>query len=81
MIRSQVQFSEEQLEKLRADAARLNVSVSEVVRRAVDAWVRQGNVPSPSILRQRAIAAAGRFSSGNDIAERHDEYLADAYRS
>jgi Arc/MetJ-type ribon-helix-helix transcriptional regulator len=79
MVRTQVQFTEEQLEALRERAAREQVSVSELVRRAVEAWV--GSEPSPSERRRRALEAAGRFASGDrDVARRHDDYLARAYR-
>jgi hypothetical protein len=80
MVRTQVQFTKEQIEALRAQAAREEVSVSEIVRRAVDAWVRRTAVPSEEELRRRASAAAGRFASGRgDVAAKHDEHLAEAF--
>lgn len=80
MVRTQVQFTEEQLEALRDRAAREDVSVSEVVRRAVEAWV--GSEPTPVERRRRALAAAGRFASGEaDVALRHDDYLANGFGS
>ncbi len=81
MIRMQVQFSEEQIQLLKARAAEEHVSVSEIVRRAVTAWSKgQGGLPVNE-RRRRAIEVAGRFASGvSDGAERHDHYLADAYR-
>lgn len=36
MVREQIQFTEEQLRKLKETSKRLDVSVSEVVRRCVD---------------------------------------------
>ncbi len=80
MLRMQVQLSEQQLDVLRGQAAREHVSVSGLVRRAVDAWIGSQPETSPPERRRRAIEAAGRFSSGKqDVAERHDEYLADAF--
>ena len=80
MLRTQVQFTRQQIEALRAQAAREEVSVSEIVRRAVDAWVRGAAEPSEGELRQRAKAAAGRFASGRgDVAAKHDDYLTEAY--
>jgi hypothetical protein len=62
---------------LRTRATRLNVSVAELVRKAVDAYVG----PTLEERRRRAIEASGRFGSGrSNVAERHDEYLAEAYR-
>ena len=82
MLRVQVQLTEEQLRALRAQAARERVSVSELVRRAVDARRDVATAPTPSELRRRALEAAGRFASGTcDVSRRHDDYLSDAYRS
>lgn len=82
MVRTQIQFTQEQLDALRARAARLEVSVAEVVRRAVDDWLEGAVTPTEEERRRRALEAVGRFSSGcDDTARRHDEHLADAYRS
>lgn len=82
MIRTQVQFNEDQAEALKILAARNQVSVAEVVRNAVDLLVQSQREPPPAELRRRAIAAAGRYSSDrHDVSEAHDEYLAEAYQS
>ena len=82
MVRTQVQLHEEQLRELRARALAQNVSVSELIRRAVDLMVLADSLPSAKQRRRRALAAAGRFSSGrSDIAEHHDAYLAEAFGS
>ncbi|MCB2263624.1 MAG: hypothetical protein LGR52_11935 [Candidatus Thiosymbion ectosymbiont of Robbea hypermnestra] len=76
----QVQLSEQQLEVLRGRAAHEQASMSKLVRRAVDTWIGSRPETGPSERRRRAIEAAGRFSSGaQNVAERHDEYLADAF--
>jgi hypothetical protein len=81
MIRTQIQLTQKQLKALRAKALRLNVSVAELVRRAVDAYVAAEVVPSFEERRRRAVEAAGRFGSGKtDVAKRHDDYLSEAYR-
>jgi hypothetical protein len=80
MVRMQIQFSEQQLRRLREQAASEHASVSEIVRRAVDQWIAGAGGPAPDERRRRAIAAAGRFASGGgDTAERHDDYLADSF--
>ncbi|HXV60319.1 MAG TPA: ribbon-helix-helix protein, CopG family [Vicinamibacteria bacterium] len=81
MTRTQIQLTQEQLNILRSKARRLNVSVAELVRRAVDAYVAAEIAPSFEERRRRALEAAGRFGSGKtDVGRRHDDYLADAYR-
>lgn len=80
MVRTQVQFTEEQIEALRARAAREDVSVSELVRRAVEAWV--ATETSWNEKKRRALEIAGRFRSGqSDVSRRHDEHLAEAFGS
>ena len=82
MIRVQVQFSEKQIQLLKARANREQVSVSEIVRRAVDAWSKVQSEVSADERRRRAVGVAGRFASGlKDVSAQHDDYLADAYRS
>jgi hypothetical protein len=81
MIRTQVQLTEEQADALRRRASRENVSVAELVRRAIDTFTR-AEPPGERELRDRAIRAAGRFASGvQDTSNRHDDALADAFRS
>ena len=78
MIRTQVQFTEEQIAVLRARAAREEVSVAELVRQAVDAWV--ATEASASERTSRAVQVTGRFRSGHgDVARRHDAHLAEAF--
>jgi hypothetical protein len=80
MIRSQVQLTDEQVRALKELAHRENTPVAELVRRAVDYWLRSASPISPEERRKRAIAAAQGFPSGiADISERHDDYLAETY--
>lgn len=82
MIRMQVQFSEEQVRLLKARAAQEHVSVAEIVRRSVATCLQGQCDVRADERRRRAIEVAGRFASGlRDVAARHDDYLADAYRS
>lgn len=80
MIRTQVQFTEEQIEALRERAAREETSVSELVRRAVGAWV--ATETSWEQRKRRALEVAGRFRSGrSDVSVHHDDHLAEAFGS
>lgn len=81
MIRTQIQLGEEQAKAIRRIAAARRISAAELIRRAVDDWIRAGAMPDPEERRRRALAAAGRFRSGQrDVARQHDRYLARAYR-
>lgn len=81
MVRTQIQLTEEQAERLRESATRAGVSMAELIRRAVDRAICERSEPSREALVARAKAAAGRFRSDrSDVAANHDVYLADAYR-
>ena len=81
MVRTQVQFTRDQLAALRERAARENVSVSEIVRRAVDALVRRDRTTPQAELIARASAIAGRYGSGTaDVSADHDRHLVDAFQ-
>lgn len=80
MIRMQVRLTEEQASALRRIAARDGVSMPEVIRRAIDRMAAQEPAPDWEDIKQRARAAAGSVRLGApDVAERHDEYLPEAY--
>jgi post-segregation antitoxin (ccd killing protein) len=80
VIRTQVQLTEEQARQLRRLAAERGVSVAQLIRESVEALLERSAVSRDQELRRRAMAAAGRFRSGQgDIATRHDDYLVEAY--
>lgn len=80
MIRTQIQLEEAQYHALKELAARQRTSVANLIRRAVREWLETSAGVSEEERRRRAIAAAGRFRSGiGDMAEKHDEYLAQIY--
>lgn len=77
MIRTQISLTAGQMESLRRVAAERGVSMAAVIRDAVDAVIDSGDWPE---RRRRALAAAGRFSSGRtDVSAGHDEHLAEAF--
>lgn len=83
MIRAQIQFTEEQHRTLRRWALRQGISVAEAVRRCVEEGMSR--VPHrddvPDRVRE-ALGVVGRYHSGrSDVAERHDENLADVFGS
>jgi hypothetical protein len=81
MIRTQIQLTDEQVEVLRRRSTRENRSIAELIRQAIDAFTRT-EPPGNRELRDRAIAAAGRFASGvRDTSVRHDDALAEAFQS
>lgn len=81
MRRMQIQLTEEQLERLRDLADADGRSMADVIRESVDRYVRSERPLHREELKQRALAAIGRFRSNKgDISANHDRYLAEAFR-
>ena len=84
MVRTQIQFTEEQHRQLKGRAARLGVSLAEVVRRCVDerlsadksSWGRKAMI-------REALAVLGKYEDPegpSHVALDHDRHLSEAYR-
>jgi hypothetical protein len=74
-------LTDDQWKALRDVSAATGKSVSELVRRGVDRYLAERNEATPEERIERAIRVAGRFSSGfQDVSDRHDQHLADAFR-
>ena len=79
MARTHVQLTADQAEALRRLAAERGVSVSELVRRAVDAFLADSGEPTSEELRRRALSIIGMVKDGaTDTSARHDDYFAEA---
>lgn len=81
MMRTQIQLTEQQHRRLKRLADRLGISMSEAVRRCIEERLEQeqGDTGHSDRVRE-ALDVVGRFSSDrSDVAERHDDYLADAF--
>lgn len=78
MIRTQVQLTETQAEKLRRIAAARGVSMAEVIREAVDG-LPEGDDRLERWARARSVLGRFRDVHGEtDVSVRHDEHLAEA---
>lgn len=80
MVRTQIQLTEEQAQRLKRYAADQGVSIAEVIRRSIDAYARSDYQRDTDQQRQRALAVIGKYASDiNDVSDDHDRYLAEAY--
>ena len=80
MVRTQIQLTDKQSHELKRLAAERRISVAELIRQATEGLLRDSSKVSGADRRQRALAAAGRFRSGErDLSTRHDHHLAEAY--
>jgi glycerol dehydrogenase-like iron-containing ADH family enzyme len=80
MIRTQIQLTEKQAKNLKRIAASRHRSVAELIRQVVDNMIKSTALVDIEERRRRALAAAGRFSSGlGDLSTEHDKYLTETF--
>ena len=80
MVRTQIQLTEEQVAALRTMSAERQLSMAELIRMSIEAFVQREARASRAAIVARAVAAVGRFSSGSDDGStEHDQHLADAF--
>jgi hypothetical protein len=73
VIRTQVSLTEDQMRALKREAGRRGVSIASIVRKAVDAELRDDDLDEKI---RRAVEVMGKYTSGrSDISENHDLYL------
>jgi hypothetical protein len=78
MVRIRVQVREDQVRALERRAAARRVSMAELIREAIDRWIERDD--EEDARWKRALSVVGKFHSDvPDLAERHDDYLPDAY--
>ena len=78
VIRTQIQLTEEQMERLRRVAKARGVSIAAVIREAVD---RSLEVDDRQRRWDLAMSVVGTFrdiEGATDVSTRHDDYVADA---
>jgi ribbon-helix-helix CopG family protein len=81
MVRTQIQLTENQLDSLKRLSTASGRSIADLIREAVDLCLRKQIAANLDERMKRALAAAGRFSSGvADVSAHHDHYLAEAFK-
>ncbi len=81
MIRTRIRLTEKQYEQLKDASHKKNVSVAELIRKGIDAYMSREAMPSNSDIRRRAGQIAGKYRSGKgDLSTSHDKYLAETLK-
>ncbi|OFW06902.1 MAG: hypothetical protein A3H96_14695 [Acidobacteria bacterium RIFCSPLOWO2_02_FULL_67_36] len=81
MVRTQIQLTEQQARRLRAEAHERRVSLAEIIRRYVEKGLSD-DTPVRAALYDRAARVVGRFRDrrgSRDVSTRHDRYLDEAF--
>ncbi|TAN24441.1 MAG: ribbon-helix-helix protein, CopG family [Acidobacteria bacterium] len=85
MVRTQIQITEQQARFLRQKAHDDRVSLSEIIRRAIDQaaateQAKRDDLAAKYVRAQRFIGSATPLHGETDIAENHDRYLNEGSR-
>jgi hypothetical protein len=81
MVRTQIQLTEQQARRLRAQARERRISLAEMIRRYVEKGLAE-EAPDRAALYDRAAGVVGRFRDrrgARDVSRTHDRYLDEAY--
>jgi hypothetical protein len=81
VVRTQIQLTEQQARRLRAQARERGLSLAEIIRRYVEKGLAE-QAPDRAALYDRAARVVGRFPARRgvrDLSSEHDRYLAEAY--
>ena len=85
MVRTRIHLAEDQHRELTRYSRRAGVSMAEAVRRCVDAQlVRHEAAPAREERIRAALAVCGKYRDPHGetrVAQEHDRYLEEAYRS
>ena len=85
MVRTQIHLTEDQHRELTRYSQRAGISMAEAVRRCVDAQlVRHEAAPVREERIRAALAVCGKYRDPHGetrVAQEHDRYLEEAYRS
>ncbi len=77
MIRTQIQLNEDTYGELKSTASALGCSISELIRRSIQATLPSQKA-KPKLA--RSLKAISRYKSGvNDLSRNHDAYLPDEW--
>jgi Ribbon-helix-helix protein, copG family len=81
MVRTQVQLTDQQARRLRAQARERGLSLAEVIRRCVDKGLSE-EMPDRAARYARAAHVVGRFHDrrgARDVSSKHDRYLDESF--
>ena len=81
MVRTQIQLTDRQARRLRAEARERGLSLAEIIRRYVEKGLSD-EAPDRAAQYDRAARVVGRFRDrrgARDVSTKHDRYLDEAF--
>ena len=81
MVRTQIQLTDRQARRLRAEARERGLSLAKIIRRCVEKGLSE-EASERAVLYERAARVVGRFRDrgrARDVSKNHDRYLDEAF--
>ncbi len=81
MVRTQIQLTQQQARRLRAQARDRGLSLAEIIRRYVEKGLAE-DASDRGVMYDRAARVIGRFRDrrgARDLSSRHDRYLDETF--
>ena len=81
MVRTQIQLTDRQARRLRAEARERGLSLAKIIRRYVEKGLSE-EASERAVLYERAARVVGRFRDrgrARDVSKNHDRYLDEAF--
>jgi hypothetical protein len=81
VVRTQIQLTDQQARRLRAQARERGLSLAEIIRRYVEKGLAE-DTPDRAASYDRASELVGRFRDrhgARDLSSKHDRYLDEAF--
>lgn len=80
MVRTQIQLTNQQSQRLKTISMAENVSIAELIRQSIDLYLRTMPYRPRDELKQKALSIVGKYASEvDDVSLNHDDYLADIF--
>ncbi|HDI60923.1 MAG TPA: ribbon-helix-helix protein, CopG family [Desulfobacteraceae bacterium] len=79
MIRTQIQLTEEQVQRLKSLAGASDKSLAALIRTAVDQYLVSEKPDRHSAYRQASAIVGKHTADVEDVSENHDRYLEEAF--
>jgi predicted DNA-binding protein len=81
MVRTQIQLTEDQANRLKELAHGSSESIAAIIRKALDQYLSKQE-PNRGTLYRQAMTVIGKYQAGtHDISLEHDRYLEEEFRS
>lgn len=81
MVRTQIQLTEDQAQKLKALSLSSHESVAALIRKAIDQFIVTGKPDRLALYRQAGSIVGKYKAEKSDISVAHDRYLEEAFGS